>query len=141
MKKIIMVVLAIIILALIVLGIIFILNKNNDVKNNEVEEGNVEKENTLNDIENSSFYLEIEDTFTISDRGTVVTGEVKKGEVSLGNKVMLKTNSGKIKEVEITGLEIFKKTTDTAVIGENVALLLKDVSKDEVRAGDFLYKK
>lgn len=81
------------------------------------------------------FLLPIEDVFSISGRGTVVTGRVERGVLRLGEEVeVVGFNDRPIKTV-CTGLEMFRKTLDMAQPGDNVGILLRGVARDEVERG------
>ena len=86
----------------------------------------------------ADFRLTVEDVFVIRGRGTVVTGHVEAGSVSVGSVVALSRNAGLVGRVKVTGVEMFRKTLDTAVAGQNVGLLLDQVSREDVAAGDVL---
>jgi len=86
----------------------------------------------------ADFRLTVEDVFVIRGRGTVVTGRVETGSVSVGSVVALSRNAGIVRRVKVTGVEMFRKTLDTAVAGQNVGLLLDQVSREDVEAGDVL---
>jgi len=81
------------------------------------------------------FLLPVEDVFTISGRGTVVTGRVERGILKVGEDVeVVGFNDRPIKTV-CTGLEMFRKTLDIAQPGDNVGILLRGVARDEVERG------
>ena len=82
------------------------------------------------------FNMVIDDVFSIMGRGTVVTGKVSSGEINIGESVMINGS----RSVVVTGIEMFRKTLDYAKEGDNVGLLLKDVTRDEVHKGDVLTK-
>lgn len=83
------------------------------------------------------FVFEVEDVFSVAGRGTVATGRILKGKVVVGEEVMI-ANTGKT--VTITGIEMFRKMLNEAIEGDNVGLLLSDVSRDEVERGFTLKK-
>ncbi|MCD8209421.1 MAG: elongation factor Tu [Coprobacillus sp.] len=85
------------------------------------------------------FLLAIEDTMTIQGRGTVVTGRVERGTAKLGDEVEIVGIKPTIKSV-ITGLESFRKTLDYAQAGDNIGVLLRGVSRDQVQRGQVLAK-
>ncbi|HEY9333242.1 MAG TPA: EF-Tu/IF-2/RF-3 family GTPase [Kribbella sp.] len=87
-----------------------------------------------------SFGMTVEDVFSITGRGTVVTGRVQAGTVSVGEQVLLTRAGQPMLQVEVTGVEIFRKTLQTAKAGDNVGLLLRGVSRDQVLKGDVLSK-
>ena len=82
--------------------------------------------------------MPVEDVFTITGRGTVVTGKVESGAVSKGQKVRLTRADGSSREVEVSGVEMFRKVVDTAQAGDNVGLLLRHLDRSDVVAGDVL---
>jgi elongation factor Tu len=85
------------------------------------------------------FLMPIEDVFTISGRGTVVTGRVERG-VAKVNEEMEIVGIKETKKTVITGVEMFKKTLDEARAGDNVGLLLRGVEKDDVVRGQVIAK-
>jgi len=87
-----------------------------------------------------SFGMTVEDVFSITGRGTVVTGRVQTGTVSVGEQVMLSRAGQPLLQVEVTGLEMFRKTVRTAKAGDNVGLLLRGLKRDQVLKGDVVSK-
>lgn len=85
------------------------------------------------DIE-KTFLMAIEDVFSITGRGTVATGRVERGVLKSGQSVEL-VGLGSTKTVTVTGLEMFQKTLDETVAGDNVGVLLRGVQKDEIQRG------
>lgn len=88
----------------------------------------------------TGFRITVEDVFTITGRGTVITGRVETGSVSVGDVVTLVRKDGSSRSVTITGIEAFRKIKNSAAAGENVGLLLRQVNRDEVGKGDVLIK-
>jgi len=86
------------------------------------------------------FLLSIEDVFTITGRGTVVTGRIERGMVKVGDSVEIVGFSEKPKSTVVTGIEMFRKTLDVGQAGDNVGCLLRGISKDEVERGQVLAK-
>jgi elongation factor Tu len=86
------------------------------------------------------FLLSIEDVFTITGRGTVVTGRIERGMVKVGDQVEIVGLSEKPKSTVVTGIEMFRKTLDVGQAGDNVGCLLRGISKDEVERGQVLAK-
>jgi elongation factor Tu len=80
------------------------------------------------------FLMPIEDIFSISGRGTVVTGRVERGKVKVGEEVEVVGIRPTFKRV-VTGVEMFKKLLDEGVAGDNVGLLLRGTEKDDVERG------
>jgi len=80
------------------------------------------------------FLMPIEDVFSISGRGTVVTGRIERGSIKLNDKVEL-VGLRPTRETVITGIEMFNKTMDMAQAGENVGLLVRGLTKEDVERG------
>jgi len=81
------------------------------------------------------FLMPIEDVFTITGRGTVVTGRVESGVIHVGDKVELVGMSTETKSTVVTGVEMFRKILDEGQAGDNIGLLLRGIDKDEVERG------
>jgi len=84
------------------------------------------------------FLLAIEDIFSITGRGTVVTGRVERGKIKVGDPVEIVGMSKEIKKTVATGVEMFRKTLDEAQAGDNIGVLLRGVEKSEVSRGQVL---
>jgi len=84
------------------------------------------------------FLMAIEDVFTISGRGTVVTGRVERGVLKVGDEVEIVGLSDEIRKTVVTGIEMFRKMLDEAQAGDNVGVLLRGIAKDEVERGQVL---
>ena len=85
------------------------------------------------------FLMSIEDVFTISGRGTVVTGRVERGKLNLNDEVEI-VGLKDTKKTVVTGIEMFRKQLDYAEAGDNAGALLRGVSRDEVERGQVLAK-
>ena len=85
------------------------------------------------------FLMPVEDIFSISGRGTVVTGRVDRGKVKVGEEIEIVGIRPTVKKV-VTGVEMFKKLLDEGVAGDNVGLLLRGVEKDDVERGQVIAK-
>jgi elongation factor Tu len=85
------------------------------------------------------FLMPIEDIFSISGRGTVVTGRVEQGQVNTGDEMEIVGIRPTMKKV-VTGVEMFKKTLDSGQAGDNVGLLIRGTDKDEVERGQVVAK-
>jgi elongation factor Tu len=85
------------------------------------------------------FLMPIEDVFSISGRGTVVTGRIERGKVKVGDEVEIVGIRDTVKTV-VTGVEMFRKILDEGVAGDNVGVLLRGIKKDEVERGQVLAK-
>ncbi|HOV32297.1 MAG TPA: elongation factor Tu [Candidatus Hydrogenedens sp.] len=81
------------------------------------------------------FLMPIEDVFTITGRGTVVTGRVESGIIHVGDKVELVGIREETKSTVVTGVEMFRKILDEGQAGDNIGLLLRGIDKDEVERG------
>jgi len=85
------------------------------------------------------FLMPIEDIFSIEGRGTVVTGRISSGVVKVGDEVEL-VGLGETRKVVVTGIEMFNKTLDQGMAGDNAGILLRGIKKDEVERGQVLAK-
>ncbi|XQP55479.1 MAG: elongation factor Tu [Mycoplasmoidaceae bacterium] len=85
------------------------------------------------------FLLPIEDIFTITGRGTVVTGRVERGEVKMNDEVEI-VGLRPTRKVVVTGIEMFRKTLDSAIAGDNAGILLRGVNREDVERGQVLAK-
>jgi len=86
-----------------------------------------------------SFLIAVEDVFSITGRGTVATGRVERGTVKVGDNIEL-VGLAPTKSITVTGLEIFQKTLDESVAGDNVGVLLRGVQKSDIQRGIVLAK-
>lgn len=87
-----------------------------------------------------SFVLPIEDVFSISGRGTVVTGRVERGSLKKGEEVEIVGGFDKPFKTTVTGIEMFKKDLDSAMAGDNCGILLRGVRRDQLHRGMVLAK-
>jgi len=85
------------------------------------------------------FIMPIEDVFTISGRGTVVTGKVERGQLKLNEEVEI-VGIRPTKKTVVTGIEMFNKLLDEAQAGDNVGTLLRGIDKKDVERGQVLAK-
>jgi len=85
------------------------------------------------------FMMPIEDVFSISGRGTVVTGRIERGQVKVGEEIEIVGFKPTAKKV-VTGVEMFRKLLDAGVAGDNVGILLRGVEKSDVERGQVLAK-
>ena len=81
------------------------------------------------------FLMPIEDVFTITGRGTVVTGRIEQGIIHTGDKVQLVGIKDEIQETTCTGVEMFRKILDEGQAGDNVGLLLRGIDREAVERG------
>jgi len=85
------------------------------------------------------FLMSIEDVFTITGRGTVVTGRVERGQLKLNDEVEI-VGLKDTKKTVVTGIEMFRKQLDYAEAGDNAGVLLRGISREEVERGQVLTK-
>jgi len=85
------------------------------------------------------FLMPIEDIFSISGRGTVVTGRVERGKVKVGEEAEI-VGFGETKKRVVTGVEMFRKLLDEGIAGDNIGVLLRGTDKEEVERGMVLAK-
>ena len=85
------------------------------------------------------FLLPIEDVFSISGRGTVVTGRIERGIVNVGDKIEI-VGIKDTQNTTVTGVEMFRKLLDEGRAGDNVGCLIRGIKKDEVERGQVLAK-
>jgi elongation factor Tu len=85
------------------------------------------------------FLMPIEDIFTISGRGTVVTGRIERGVINMSEEVEIIGIKPTVKSV-VTGIEMFQKTLDQGMAGDNVGILLRGIEKKDVERGQVLAK-
>ncbi len=86
------------------------------------------------------FLMPIEDVFSITGRGTVVTGRVERGVIKVGDEVQIVGLQSEVKKTVATGVEMFRKLLDQAMAGDNIGVLLRGIDKDEVERGMVLAK-
>jgi elongation factor Tu len=85
------------------------------------------------------FLMPIEDVFTISGRGTVVTGRVERGTIKVGEEVEI-VGLTETQKTVVTGVEMFRKLLDQGQAGDNVGLLLRGIKREEVQRGQVVSK-
>jgi len=85
------------------------------------------------------FLMSVEDVFTITGRGTVGTGRVERGKVKTGEEMEI-VGLGSHKKTVVTGIEMFRKSLDEAIAGDNAGLLLRGVEKDDLKRGMVIAK-
>jgi elongation factor Tu len=86
------------------------------------------------------FLMPIEDVFTITGRGTVVTGRVEQGQLKLGEEIEIVGITENTRKTVVTGIEMFRKMLDEAQAGDNAGILLRGIKKDDVQRGQVLAK-
>jgi len=86
-----------------------------------------------------TFLMAVEDVFSITGRGTVATGRVERGTVKVGDNIEI-IGYVETRTATVTGLEMFQKTLDESVAGDNVGVLLRGMQKDDIERGMVLAK-
>jgi elongation factor Tu len=85
------------------------------------------------------FLMPVEDVFSISGRGTVVTGRIELGTIKVGEEIEI-VGFGDTRKTTVTGVEMFRKEMDQGQAGDNCGILLRGVKKEEVERGQVLCK-
>ncbi|HEX5414673.1 MAG TPA: elongation factor Tu [Chloroflexota bacterium] len=85
------------------------------------------------------FLMPVEDVFGIKGRGTVVTGRIERGQVKTGDEVEI-VGITDTRKVVVTGVEMFKKTLDSGIAGDNVGCLLRGIEREDIERGQVLAK-
>ena len=88
--------------------------------------------------EDKPFLMPVEDVFSIKGRGTVVTGRVERGKITPGMELEIVGVHDKIEKTVATSLEMFNKTLDYAIAGDNAGVLLRGIDKDNIERGQVL---
>ncbi|WP_459130094.1 elongation factor Tu [Guggenheimella bovis] len=86
------------------------------------------------------FLMPVEDVFSITGRGTVATGRIERGTIHVGDEVELLGLTEERRKVVVTGVEMFQKTLNEGMAGDNVGLLLRGVQRNEIERGQVLAK-
>ncbi len=86
-----------------------------------------------------TFLMAVEDVFSITGRGTVATGRIERGVVNVGDTIEI-VGLGDTKSTTVTGVEMFQKTLDSGMAGDNVGILLRGTTKTEIERGMVLSK-
>jgi len=85
------------------------------------------------------FLMAIEDVFSITGRGTVATGRVERGQIKVGDTVEL-VGLQETRSTTVTGLEMFQKSLEESIAGDNVGILLRGIQKVDIQRGMVLCK-
>lgn len=89
--------------------------------------------------EDKDFLMPVEDIFSISGRGTVATGRIERGKVKIGDEIEI-VGIRDTQKTTVTGVEMFNKTLDSGIAGDNVGLLLRGIEKNKIQRGQVLAK-
>lgn len=84
------------------------------------------------------FMMPVEDVFSITGRGTVATGRVERGQISVGDNIEIVGIAEDIKATTVTGVEMFRKMLDFAEAGDNIGALLRGVQREDIERGQVL---
>lgn len=109
-------------------------------KNIMVEQNNIQSVQSVPDMSIQSggnFELVVEDVFTITGRGTVVTGKIASGSIKVGEDVIILPSSI---NTTVMGIEMFRKSLDYAQAGDNVGILLRGVTREDIQRGNKLVR-
>ena len=93
----------------------------------------------LRDVE-KPFLMPIEDVFTITGRGTVVTGRIERGIVNVNETIEIVGIKDEVQTTTVTGVEMFRKLLDSGMAGDNVGLLLRGIKREDVERGQVVVK-
>lgn len=145
-KKVIIIILCLIVIVCLSVFIYFKFIKT--AKNETNNEPNIIENNDNSEITNidtdykekATFLMTIEDVFSITGRGTVVTGRIEKGTINVNDSVKIIGLNGETRTTTVVGIETLRENLDSATVGDNVGLLLKNIKKDEVESGQVLVK-
>ena len=86
------------------------------------------------------FLMPVEDVFTITGRGTVATGRIERGTLRIGEEVEIVGLSDEKKKTVVTGIEMFRKSLDSAEAGDNAGVLLRGIQRNEIERGQVISK-
>jgi elongation factor Tu len=86
------------------------------------------------------FLMPVEDVFGIKGRGTVATGRIERGQIKVGENVEIVGMKEETRSVVVTGVEMFQKTLDSGIAGDNVGCLLRGVERTDIERGQVLAK-
>jgi elongation factor Tu len=84
---------------------------------------------------NKTFLMAVEDVFSITGRGTVATGRVERGEITVGETIDIVGLVAETRTTTVTGLEMFQKSLESALAGDNVGVLLRGIQKEDIERG------
>jgi elongation factor Tu len=90
--------------------------------------------------EDKAFLMSVEDVFSIKGRGTVATGRIERGKVKVGDEVEIIGLMKQSRKTVVTGVEMFQKTLEYGIAGDNVGVLLRGIERNDVERGQVLAK-
>lgn len=143
-----LIILAILIVATIFGIILYFNNQDKDIDNDNLNDSKVENNSSVGGVEegtnttydeNGAFLFNIEDVFTVTGKGTFVTGKVQRGKIKVGDKVQIVGLGNEILTTEITMIELTKEQKEEeATIGKYYGIGLKDITRTQVKRGQVL---
>ncbi len=137
-KMILIIIAIVIVIGIAVFGYFkFIKNSNRKQQMNETE-NKVDSNTNLKYDKTGAFLMAIEDVYEISGKGIVVTGKIDRGTVKVGDSIQIVGLSKEKVTTTVLGIEMFRNQSESAEIGDNVGILLKDVTKNQVARGQVL---
>ncbi len=113
--------------------------EQNSTESNSNISGSVDSNTNTNYDENGAFLMPIEDIFTITGRGTLVTGKVSRGKIKVGDTIQIIGLDKEIKTTVVKGIEISRKSVDEATVGDDVGILLS-IAREELEIGQVVAK-
>ncbi len=128
-----------VIIALLVFKLVINKNNNAENQNNIINTNESVQNNDSSQEDDDAFLMAIEDDFTITGRGTVVTGKIERGKIHVNDEVEI-VGINETKRTVVTSIELLNSTVDTAKAGDSVALLLRNIEKDEIERGQVVAK-
>ena len=144
--------LIIILIIAIIIGI-FVLkpkggnNSNSNSNSNSTSNSNVESNSNSNTTtintnydKDGAFLMPIDDVFTITGKGTVVTGKISRGTIKVNDEIEIIGLNHEVKTTIVTAISKSRQQVESAQIGESVGLTLKDVSREEIEEGQVVVK-
>lgn len=109
--------------------------ESNKTTNPSVTVGKIDPNTNLTYDENGAFQMYIEDVFTITDKGTVVTGRISRGTIYVGDEIQIIGIDGNVINTKVADIEQFRKSISSAKVGENVGINLEGVTREQVQRG------
>lgn len=117
-------------------------SQSNSSSNSNIESNSNSNTTTINTNydKDGAFFMPINDVFTITGKGTVVTGKITRGTIKLNDEIEIIGLNHEVKTTIVTGITSNREQWDSAQIGDSVALTLKDVSREEIEPGQVVAK-
>ena len=100
-------------------------------------QNNFELHNYDSPLTVGSFLMKVNEVFSITGRGVIVTGNIEKGTINIGDEIMI---AGRNIRAKVAGIEISRRVATQAQIGDNVGLLLQGIDKNKINSGEYIVK-